>query len=367
MIAALEKIAPTRYAESWDQPGLHIGSRNARVRRAMLCIDLTLPVVNEAIEHHADFIIAYHPPIFKPLPRLTDDHHKAEVALLAARHNISVYAPHTALDATPNGLNDFLADLIGPGRVRPIIPAPRNGTRNVKLVTFVPEKSEDRVRNALTSIGAGLIGDYEACSFVHAGHGTFRGLPSANPTVGRAGQLERVPEIRLEMILPHNLVADAARLLRSVHPYEEPAFDIIPLEQPPDTPSIAGQGRILELKRVTTFARLIERLKKGLNIPFLKAHRPARKGSIRTIGLCAGAGGSLIEHAGPIDVFFTGEMRHHDALDAVEQGIGLILAGHTNTERVYLPAYRERILAEFTQAPPDILIARTDKPPVETV
>lgn len=367
LINGLEQIAPLRYAEAWDQPGLHVGSRSARVRRVMLCIDLTLPVIQEAVEAHADTVIAYHPPIFKPITRLTDEHHKSHVILTAAKNGISVYAPHTALDAAPNGLNDFLADLIGPGRVRPIIPASRNGTHNVKLVTFVPEANEDRVRNALASIGAGLIGNYEACSFVQRGYGTFRGLPSSNPTVGVAGNLERVPEVRLEMILPHKLLEDAVGLLRAVHPYEEPAFDIIPLEQPPETPSLAGQGRILELKRMMTFAKLIERLKKGLRQPYLKAHRPARKGSIRTIGLCAGAGASLIEPAGDIDVFFTGELRHHDAIDATEKGIGLVLAGHTNTERCFLPTYRKRILETLPDNPPEILISKADKPPVETL
>ncbi|MEQ9453085.1 MAG: Nif3-like dinuclear metal center hexameric protein [Phycisphaeraceae bacterium] len=366
LINSLEQIAPPTLAESWDQVGLHIGDRSARVKRVLLCIDLTGAVLAEARSVKADFIIAYHPLLFKPIERLTNDHPKSALAWQAARAGITVYSPHTALDAAPNGLNDFLASLIGTGRVRPILPAKLNAQQYVKLVTFIPESSEDRLRNALSTIGAGVIGNYEACSFVHAGHGTFRPMPGSQPAVGVPGNLERVHEIRMEVVVPRHLIEPAVGLLRAVHPYEEPAFDIIELEPAPDTPALAGQGRVLELKRVMSFSKIVERLRKGLKQPHLKVHRPAKSGSIRRVGLCAGAGASLIPEAGDIDVFFTGEVRHHDALDATSRGIGLILAGHTQTERCYLPTYRRRIL-DLVPESLEVLISKADKPPLEIV
>ncbi len=365
MMKVLDGLAPETLAEPWDQVGLHVGSVSARVRKVLLCIDLTEAVLDEAKRVRADMVVAYHPPLFKPLARLTDETGKGGLIWRAARQGISVYSPHTALDAAEQGVNDHLVSLIGPGRVRPISSRPAGAERQVKLVMFVPKAQENRVRNALSSIGVGVIGDYEACSFVTEGHGTFRGLPSTNPAVGRAGELERVAELRLEMVLPKRLVEAAVGLLRSVHPYEEPAFDLIALEEPPETPATSGQGRILELRRVMPFGKLVERLKKGLKQDYLKVHRPGKAG-VRRIGLCAGAGASLLGEAGDIDVFFTGEMRHHDALEAVERGVGLILAGHTQTERCYLPVYRKRIVKAAGGAV-EVVVSKADRPPVEVI
>jgi len=102
-----------------------------------------------------------------------------------------------------------------------------------KLVVFVPREALDTVREALFAAGAGRIGDYERCSWYTQGTGTFLGGETTDPTVGEPGREERVAELRLETVYPEEREAEVVRALREAHPYEEPAFDLYPLAEPP--------------------------------------------------------------------------------------------------------------------------------------
>jgi len=102
-----------------------------------------------------------------------------------------------------------------------------------KLVVFVPAEALDAVRDAVFAAGAGRIGDYERCSWYTAGTGTFLGGEETSPVVGERGQEKRVPELRLETVYPLDREAEVVRALREAHPYEEPAFDLYPLADPP--------------------------------------------------------------------------------------------------------------------------------------
>lgn len=364
ILTALQALAPHHLAEPWDQVGLHVGDPGARIDRALLCIDLTESVLEEAITHKAQLIVAYHPPIFKPLARLTTADPKQRIILRAARKGIAIYSPHTALDAAEGGVNDWLASGLGAGEIRTIKPSD-TANKGFKLVTFVPTEAADKVRSAMCLAGAGRIGDYEGCSFSGPGEGTFRGGDTTSPAVGKAGRFERVPELRLELPVPADKLAEVVTVLCEAHPYEEPAFDIYPLQSPPGVEARTGQGRVLTLDKPVSLTTLVNRTKGHLGVKVLEVASPvAAKGStcIQRVGLCAGAGGSLLTEAGSIDVFLTGEMRHHDVLDAVSRGVSVILAGHTQTERPYLPVYRRR-LVELTGLTVKWRVSNADQPP----
>lgn len=341
----LNAIAPTHLAESWDNVGLLVGNFSADVRKALMCIDLTQAVLEEAIAVKVDMILAYHPPIFKPLKTVTDSDTKARIVLRAIEKKIAIYSPHTALDAAEGGVNDWLCEPFGNGSVSPIKPSNRQTRKQYKLITFVPHVDMDQVRWAMAEAGAGHIGNYEQCSFITDGTGTFRGNDTSKPTLGKAGQLQHVPEVRLEMITPANVLSLVIDALRKAHPYEEPAFDIIPLCTEP-VKSMHGMGRILTLDKPLTLNTCINRLKKHLGVRTLDIAKAVGKTGHRIcrIGICAGAGGSLLDAAGDIDLFITGEMRHHDVLAAVDRGVSVLLAGHTQTERPFLPYLRERLI-----------------------
>lgn len=382
ILTALQALAPHHLAESWDPVGLHLGDPKARIDRALLCIDLTEAVLEEAITHKARLIVAYHPPIFQPLARLTTADTKQRIILRAARHGIAIYSPHTALDAAEGGVNDWLASGLGAGEVRTIKPSDSTsergdrgdrGNRGFKLVTFVPTEALDKVRSAVCKAGAGVIGAYEGCSFSGPGEGTFQGGETTSPAVGKAGRFERIPELRLELPVPADRLADVVTALRKAHPYEEPAFDIYPLQSPPGGETRTGQGRVLTLDKPVSLTTLVNRTKGHLGVKVLEVASPGAAGGsqrIQRIGLCAGAGGSLLAEAhpggagGPIDAFLTGEMRHHDVLDALGRGVSVVLAGHTQTERPYLPIYRRRLM-ELTGLAVKWRVSKTDRPPTQ--
>ncbi|MAE67495.1 MAG: Nif3-like dinuclear metal center hexameric protein [Phycisphaeraceae bacterium] len=362
VIEVLEEIAPLSLAEDWDRVGLAVGDPAARVARGMLCIDLTEPVLAEAIERRCNLVVCYHPPIFAPLTQLTTTDFKQRIVLECARRGIALFSPHTALDSAPGGVNDWLCDGLGEGDRRAIEPARGGAESQVKIVTFVPESSLDAVRDAMAGAGAGVIGDYVRCSFSTAGTGTFQGGAATSPTIGRAGRFERVPETRMEMVCPRARLGEAVRSLVTAHPYETPALDIHPLEPSPEaeTPPV-GQGRRLDLLRPIGVATLVRRIKDHLGVGHVQVAAPPGRLRIRSIGLCAGAGGSVVADD-PADAYFTGEMRHHDVLASVQRGRAVVLVGHTQTERPYLKVLRRRLqrLAESV----DWSVSRVDRPPL---
>ena len=367
IVETLESIAPLDRAADWDNVGLLVGEPGWPGAPLLLTIDLTEPVLREAIESSARFIVAYHPPIFEPLSRLTDATATQRVVLDAVRNGIAVYSPHTALDATPDGINDWIAKGLGRGDVRALEPhqsLPR--TEQCKLVTFCPADAVSRLRKSLATVGAGRIGDYELCSFEIQGTGTFLGGASTSPTVGRRGTLERVDEVRLEMVCPEASLALAVTTLREFHPYEEPPIEIYRLMPRPMRGT--GEGRRVVLDQKQPLAVIVERIKRRLGVPSLRValadQHPRR---YRTIGICAGAGGSLRPAASRqgCELFLTGEMRHHDVLAAQGDGCTVVLAGHTNTERGYLKVLRKRLASELPGV--GIAISRRDADPLKTV
>lgn len=365
--AALESIAPISYAADWDNVGLLVGSMQWSASPLLLTVDLTPAVLGEARDAGAKMIVAYHPAIFEPLSRLTDTTARQRIALEAARSGTAVYSPHTALDGAPGGLNDWIAEGLGRGDVRAIrahetLP----DTEQFKLVTFCPKDAADRLRSTLASIGAGRIGDYELCSFEIRGTGTFFGTEGTSPQVGQKGSLERVDEVRLEMVCPAASLALAVTTLRQFHPYEEPPIEIYQLQPRPRRD--AGEGRRVVLDKQATLAELVERIKDRLGVEQLRVapgdDAPRR---YRTLAVQAGAGGALRQAAcaDGCQLFLTGEMRHHDVLAAQADGCTVILAGHTNTERGYLKVLKKKLRAAL----PDLTvsISRRDGDPLKVV
>ena len=348
-LAVCRRVAPESLAEAWDKVGVHLGREAEGVAAALLCNDLTEAVADEAIAAGCHLIVAYHPPIFQPLVRLEAGDAadwKQRTLRKLIRHDIGVYSPHTALDAARGGVTDFLCECLGPGMSRPIAPTPPRRDE-VKIVVFVPEAEAADVRQAMSNAGAGWIGNYRECSFHVAGEGGFRPIEGANPTIGQVGTRETVAELRLEMICPRRYLADVVRAIHEAHSYEEPAYDVF--EQaaiPAPADEATGAGRLLTLHEPTPAAALLERVRAGLGVEHCVTAGADRPEPIRSVAVCPGAGGSLFaDQAVEADAYLTGEMRHHDALDLRERGKLVILPGHTQTERPYLPTYRDRLIA----------------------
>jgi len=376
LLVAMRAIAPLEYAEPWDNVGLLVGRADATLTGpALLTIDLTERVLDEAIAARASAIIAYHPPIFpssrEPISRITADTPRGRILLTAIEHRIAIYSPHTALDAIPGGITDWLCEGLSgsavPGKIlgdcRALTPsAARPDTQEVKIITFIPEKHIDQLRNALAASGAGIIGSYKVCSFAAPGTGTFLGDSTTKPAIGHPGALEHAPEVRLEMVCSRGALPLALESLRQFHPYETPAIDVYELLPQPQRR--IGAGRRLHLDQPATLAVLAERLKKHLGIAVVNIADPTNnpQRSIKTIGVVPGSGASLIPAAADhCELFVTGEAKHHEMMDALGSGLSLLLAGHTNTERGYLP----RLASRFRETLPklEVLISKADISP----
>lgn len=354
LLAVLNQVAPEHLAGDWDQVGLHLAGDKKRVRRAMLCIDLTPPVLEEAIQQKCQLIVAYHPPIFSPLRRLADRDWRETMLARAIRSGLAVYSPHSSLDAVREGMNDWLCDGLGEHSVRwSLGVAKDHQSYRYKVIVYVPPADANRLRKAMWSAGAGDIGEYSECSFSLGGVGTFRGSPNSQPAIGKAGRPETIDEMRIEMVCGRTNLGDVLHQIRATHPYEEPAIDVLELKAEP-TPDgkEEGPGRCHRLRRPISASTLIRRVKAHLSLKRLKAAIPGAYGAanlphkIESIAVCVGAGGSLFESYSGADAYITGEMRHHQVLDMIQRGKVVILAGHTNTERPFLSNYRESIVAK---------------------
>ncbi len=353
----LEEIAPTQYAEPWDNVGLLVGDPTQSVHKILLTIDYTPAVAEEGRQQGCDLIVAYHPPIFHAIKSVRADG-ATELIFDALRREVAIYSPHTALDVAPGGVNDFLADAMGLTERQPL--RPRQGkASNYKLVVFVPHKALQQVSQALFAAGCGGIGKYTQCSFRVPGTGTFMPQAGADPAVGEVGRLEETAELRLETLLPIDRISDAITSLRKSHPYEEPAFELVQLALPPDG---LGLGRIGSWNQPVDRSQIISRIARNLQLSNLLIAGPA-EGPIQKGAVCAGASGELLDDAVAkgAQILLTGEVRHHDALRAASCGMTVVCTLHSNSERAYLKKLATTLGEKLSRIP--ILIAQKDADP----
>jgi len=345
IVEILERLAPVKLAEPWDNVGLLIGDMNQEIKNIMVTLDITSQVAQEAAERKADMIISHHPFIFKPLKRITEDDYTGSVVRMLIRNNISVYAAHTNLDIAWGGLNDALAKRFGLNKVTPLHTISSQSYK--KLVVFVPKGYEDVVREAMSREGAGWIGNYSDCTFMASGIGTYKPLEGTNPFSGTVGKLEKAEEIRIETIVSSEKLGKVVRSMLNAHPYEEVAYDIYPLELKGEE---TGIGRVGLLKEAVTLEQLIKNIKKELGISYLRYVGDKEK-EIKKIAICSGSGAEYIPDCvrQKVDVYITGDIKYHDAQSAEHAGLCLIDAGHFETEHIVgslLADYLSGILPE---------------------
>jgi dinuclear metal center YbgI/SA1388 family protein len=336
-------LYPPAQAASWDHVGLQVGDPGAQVARVLVTLDVTSAVVAEAAEQPDTLVLAHHPLLFRPLASLTPDTASGRTALQAARQGVAVAAAHTNLDVAQDGAgtSDPVAGCLDLQDTRPLTTELREGGR-CKIATFAPPEAVEQVIDAMAAAGAGVIGEYERCSFRVAGTGTFRPSEHADPYSGEIGQDAAEDEFRVEMEVPRGRVGAVVRALHEAHPYDEAAYDLVPMIEGAEV----GFGRLGRLPAPMSLGAVAERVRDQLPAPHLRfAGDPDRE--VRTVACAGGAGDSMIPAAlaAGADVLVTGDLRHHVTLDALELGLALIDAGHHATEVAALPAWMRRLQA----------------------
>ena len=339
---AMEAIAPTRFAEPWDNVGLLLGDPDADLAGGvLLAIDLTPAVLAEAKASRVAAVVAYHPPIFKGVKSLVAGSVDTGVVFEAARSGLAIYSPHTALDVAAGGTNDVLADCIYLTERSPLKPN-STGDGELKLVTFIPTDKADAVVDRLFAAGAGHVGDYKEASFQSIGTGTFHGTSGTNPQYGQAGRRERVEELRVEMLVPRGREAAIVAALKAAHPYEEVAFDLI---RRAEVAQGVGLGRIGDFEEPVPRAVLIGRLRREIGVSHVLV-AGSDSGEVTRVAVCAGScGGDMLDLAARrgAEFYVTGELRHHDALRATRLGMTAVCVLHSNSERCTLDRLAKRL------------------------
>ncbi|MBV6406392.1 MAG: Nif3-like dinuclear metal center hexameric protein [Flavobacteriales bacterium] len=337
LLAVLESWAPRALQEDYDNSGLHTGDPEAEVTAAMVCLDCTEQVVEEAAAKGCGLIISHHPVIFKGLKSLAGGGPVERTVLAAIRHGIALYAIHTNLDNVIDGVNGEIAARLGLAGRR-VLEA-RAG-QLAKLVVFVPQAHAEGVRRALFAAGAGRIGAYDECSYNLEGQGTFRPGEGSNAYVGRRGERHVEPETRVEVVVPRTREAAAVAAMRAAHPYEEVAFDLVPLANA--HPGI-GSGLVGEWGEAMAEAEVLARAKAVFGQQVLR-HSPLIGRPVRRVAVCGGAGAFLIGRAlaAGADAYITADLKYHDYFQADGRML-LIDVGHYGSEQFTMGLIQRRL------------------------
>ena len=325
-IQLLEQWANPLLAESYDNCGLIVGDSHTEITSALITLDCTEAVVEEAITKNCNFIIAHHPIVFSGLKKITGKNYVERTILKAIKNDIAIYAIHTNLDNIFTGVNQMIAKKIGLQNVR--ILQPKTELYR-KLVTYMPLEAREQVAEAVFKAGAGYIGNYSEASFFHTGIGTFKGNESSNPTIGKPHVLEQVEEYRWEVIFPFYLQSQIVSALKSAHPYEEVAYDILPLK---NNANDIGSGMIGELEEAMDLEYFLSHIKQTFHCGAIKYTPIAKK--IKKVALCGGSGSFLRMDAMAqgADAYITADMKYHEFFDS-EWQMSIMDIGHYESEQ----------------------------------
>ncbi|HWL35309.1 MAG TPA: Nif3-like dinuclear metal center hexameric protein [Frankiaceae bacterium] len=339
-VAALESLYDPSWAEDWDAVGLVTGDPDAEAAEALFAVDPVAATVDEAVRRGATLLVTHHPLLLRGVHGVPVTDYKGALVDRLVREGIALYVAHTNADVASPGVSDVLARTLGVRDLAPLAPGPPDDA--VKIAVYVPPDATDKVVDALAAAGAGTIGAYERCAWWAEGTGTYEATKDANPAIGEPGERTHTTERRVEMLVPQRVLPQAIRALLGAHPYEEPAYDVIPVLLPHDR----GVGRVGTLAEATTLGEFAASVRAAL--PFCgNPIRVAGDASmpVQTVAVCGGSGDDLIDTArrAGADVYVTADLRHHPVSEARERGLALIDAGHWATEQPWLADAAERV------------------------
>ena len=338
----IETVAPLAMQESYDNAGLIVGDRETEATGVLICLDVTEEVVDEAISLGFNLIVAHHPFVFGGLKKFCGGSWVERTLIKAIKNDVAVYAAHTNLDnMLQNGVNSRIADKLGLTDTK--ILAPMDGNLR-KIVVFVPTSHSDAVRNAMLDAGAGHIGNYSHCSYNLQGHGSFKAEDGCNPYVGEIGEMHFEDETRIETIAPAHMVGKVVRAMLAAHPYEEPAYDIYPLD---NSYAMVGSGIIGTLPQPEDALTFLKKVKKIFGCGVIRHTRLPEK--IQKVAVCGGAGSFLIGNAmrARADILLTADIKYHQFFDA-QYPFAVADIGHYESEQFTKELFYELLTGKFS-------------------
>lgn len=332
----LEQLSPTEYAYDWDNSGFNVKLGNQEVRGIMVCLDVTGEVIGEAIKKDCNLIISHHPLLFHAVKCIDAGTYQGQCLSGLIKHGISLYCAHTSMDTAPQGINRYLANMLGLMNQEYL--EETNVGRYFEVAVHVPESHVGKIRSAMSKAGAGNIGDYSECTYNIAGKGTFRPNDQANPYIGSSGSLEIVDEVRVSAVCPEYRLPAVLKAIRNVHPYEEPAISALVAAEPRSVN--AGLGIVGDLEETMVASDVILKIKEKLDLGCVRAAGDLRR-KISRVAVCGGAAGDMegLAKEKGAQLYLTGEIKHNFYMEA--QDMVLIEAGHYDTEKCFCKLYAE--------------------------
>lgn len=325
--AFLEELAPLNYAEDFDNVGLLVGNYQTEVSGVLVTLDTLETTIEEAISKKCNLIISFHPIIFNGIKKLNGNNYVEKTVIKAIQNNIAIYAIHTALDNSFEGVSAKMAEILGLENKKILIPK-----KNIlkKLTTYVPNTDAIQLRNSLFDAGAGNIGNYDNCSFSISGEGTFRGNENSNPTLGEKGKLHTENEVQISVVFEVKNEVKILKALHENHPYEEVAYEIITIE---NSYQNVGLGMIGELSKPMNEKDFLHYLKKTMKTDCIR-HSAFINKKIKKVAVLGGSGSFAIEAAKKVgaDAYVSADFKYHDFFKA-EKNILLADIGHYESEQ----------------------------------
>ncbi|NND12268.1 MAG: Nif3-like dinuclear metal center hexameric protein [Flavobacteriaceae bacterium] len=357
VIQHLEELAPLAYAEEFDNVGLLVGKANTKVTGILITLDTLESIVDEAIENNCNLIVSFHPIIFSGLKKLTGRSYVERVVMKALKNDIAIFAIHTALDNSWNGVNDMICDQLGLINRKILIP---QSETIKKLTTYVPNDEAEKLRKSLFEAGAGSIGNYDNCSFNIEGIGTYTGNEDSKPTKGKSHELQEANETLISITYPKHIENELLEALFKAHSYEEIAYEVTTLE---NKNQHIGMGMIGELPAEQDIQTFLMDVKQKMKASSLR-HTAISYDTVKKVAVLGGSGSFAIESAkkAGANVFITADLKYHDFFKA-EDSIVLVDIGHYESEQYtknLLASYLRKKITNFA-----IVLSTTDTNPVK--
>ncbi len=344
IITILDQMAPQTYSEDFDNVGLLVGNKFNAVTGILVCHDALEEVIMEAVEKKCNLIVCFHPIIFSGLKKITGKNHVERAVIAAIKKDVAIYAVHTSLDNHQEGVNKIFANAIGLKNTKILLPK----THTIcKLVTYAPAEIAPKIKEALFAVGAGSIGEYESCSFLSTGIGSFKGTDNANPVIGNKLEYVELEEIKIEVLFQKHLQNNVLQTLFSTHIYEEVAYEIYTLE---NKNQIIGIGMIGELEQEQDEIPFLNFVKEKMQCEAIRHSKLLNK-PIKKVAVLGGAGSFAILDAikAGADVFLTADLKYHQFYEANNE-IVVGDVGHFESERYtknYIVDYLTKKITNF--------------------
>lgn len=341
LLSAIERFAAPELQEDYDNAGLITGKKEWDCSGVLCTLDVTVNVLEEALQNNCNLIVAHHPIVFRGLKRLNGRNYVEEVIIKAIKNDLAIYAAHTNLDNVVLGVNNTIAQKLGLQNTTILQPKIRMLRR---LITFAPTNKAEAVRNAVFQTGAGHIGQYSECSFNSEGTGTFKAEPGADPYVGEIGERHSEKETKIEIVYPFYLEPQVVKALVENHPYEEVAYDIFTME---NVHQGIGAGVVGELKAAMDEESFLEMLKDRFGLQVIR-HTALRQKPVWKVAVCGGAGSFLIKTAlsKGADVYISSDIKYHEFFDA-EGRMVIADIGHYESEQFTVDLLHDLLVEKF--------------------